>query len=218
MSIVSDIHSATIYDAKASKPFEGQRLIKTIAKADSKGNYGPHLQQTMCTSVPLLVAADIDWASESVQSACTEYFRTVQNSLVNERIKEGNKDVTTAELGQASLLSYLLSETVGDKWDTVRIASWFTDNIAEYVVARLMALGKEDTFIESSVTAYAKLFADTFSSKAKIPMHTALTIEKAFKTIPEDAMRSLDTFGVRIAARVEQVIRPKMEEALDLGL
>jgi hypothetical protein len=47
MPVISNIHTATIYDAKLSKPFEGQRLVKVIAKADKDGNYGPHLQQTM---------------------------------------------------------------------------------------------------------------------------------------------------------------------------
>jgi hypothetical protein len=169
MSTISNIHTATVYNAKTSKALTGQRLIVTIAKKDKNGNYGPHLQQTMCTSVPLLTKEDIDWTQKSVQEAATEYFTSVQNSIVSDRLREGKKEVTTKELGIEAILDYLAQDAVGEKWDSQRIAQWFSSNIATDLGIRLIESGCSDEVMETRLAVAEKRFADTLASKAKIP-------------------------------------------------
>ena len=90
MSITSNIHTAVVYESKGAnktQPQFGQRLVVTIAKADKDGNYGPNLQQTMATSIPLLTVNDISFNDSRVQNAAIDYFRTIQNKIISDNIK-----------------------------------------------------------------------------------------------------------------------------------
>ena len=209
MSVISNIHTAQVYDAKHSKAFEGQRLVVTIAKKDKDGNYGPHLQQTMCTSIPVLSKGDIDFTLPSIQDACVEYFRTVQNSIINARIKDGKKEVSTQELDTVAIVQFLNAESSGDKWDSARIATWFQDVMAEHIGEALILKGFDDTKLEQSLNAYSKLISETFESRAVIPRKKAEAIDKAFKLIPAE---SQDATYARFAARLAKVL-----EESDMG-
>jgi len=214
MSVISHIHTATVYDPKHSKAFDGQRLIVTIAKKDKDGNYGPHLQQTMATSVPTLTSSDIDFANVSVQNLCIDYFRSVQNAIVSDRIKAGTKTVTTEELGQTAIVNYLLSESVGDKWDSSRIGTWFTEVLAEHIGVALIDKGFDDTRLEAGLKAYEKLISECLSSKVALPRKKAEAISKAFALVPEGAQ---DATFARFNARIQKA---RADQNLDelLGL
>ena len=209
MSLISNIHTAIVYDAKQSKPFTGQRLVVTIAKKDKEGNYGPHLQQTQCTSIPVLTRQDIDFTLASVQDACVEYFKGVQNSIINARIKEGKKEVTTQELDTVSIIQFINAESSGDKWDAQRISTWFQDVLAEHIGEALILKGFDDAKLEQSLNAYSKLISETFESRAVIPRKKAEAIDKAFKLIPAD---NQDATYARFAARLAKVL-----EESDMG-
>lgn len=212
MSIVSNMHTATPYNAKQSKPFEGQRLVVTIAKKDKDGNYGQHLQQTMCTSIPLLGAGDIDWSSGLVQLACVDYLQGIQNAIISDRIKSGHNEVTTEQLSQAAILDYLTAETTGDKWDTARIAAWFTESLAEHIGVALIEKGYPDDKLDASLKAYEKLISETFSSKAAIPKNKATAISKAFALVD-----SPDATQKRFQARIDKVLaESNLDELLGL--
>lgn len=167
MSVISNIHTATVYDAKKSKAMEGQRLVVTIAKKDAKGNYGEHLQQTMCTSVPRI--SDDEFAvflnSEDWQDFFLEKLQDVQNEMISGRIKEGAKEITTEMLSIAGMTEYLQAIATGDRWDAERVGNWFTENIAEKLVEVLMDKFPDDW--ELRVNNYAKKF-ELFAGKAKI--------------------------------------------------
>lgn len=190
MSTISNIHTATIYNAKTSKALTGQRLIVTIAKKDKDGNYGPHLQQTQCTSVPILSALDIDWSRKSVQDAATDYFASIQNSIVSDRIKEGKKDVTTEQLGIEAILDYLAQDAVGEKWDASRIAQWFSSNIATDLGIKLIELGCTDEQMETKLSAAEKRFSETLATRARITpiLQTELNKMLNFASDKSDAM------------------------------
>lgn len=212
MSVISNIHTATVYDAKQSKPFEGQRLVVTIAKKDAQGNYGPHLQQTQCTSIPLLTAQDIDFTNMTVQNLCVSYFHKVQNEIISCRIKEGQKSVTTDDLGQDAIVLHLMSESSGDKWDSARVAAWFTESLALPITEALMLKGFSDEKIDSSMKAYEKLLSDCLGSRAVIPRKKAEAIQKALALGD-----SKDVMIAKFSARIAKVLE---ESALDemLGL
>jgi hypothetical protein len=215
MSVISNTHTAIVYDAKQSKPYTGQRGVVTIAKKDKDGNYGPHLQNTMFTSIPQLTKADIDFTDPSVQSFCIEYFLGVQNQIVGDNIKAGRHTIDGDKLSQSGIVDYLNQDSIGEKWDAVRIAGWFEDNIAEYIVATLMEKGKNDIEIDAAIVGYGKLFSDSLSTKMRIPMHKAVLLDKILKTAGD----KLDAQGKRFAARVDAILNPKLDaELLDLGL
>jgi hypothetical protein len=214
MSTISNIHTAIVYDAKHTKPQNEQRLIVTIAKADKNGNYGQHLQQTMATSVPTLSIGDIDFNRSDVKSACVDYFKTIQNAIVAERIKSGKNTVTTEEISETAIIEYLNSETVGDKWDSDRIAAWFDSTIAEYVGVALIEKGYDDSKVESALVAYSKLISETLGSKGVIARKKAEAIDKAFKLVPP---ANQDATYTRFQARLNKVlVESNLDELLGL--
>jgi hypothetical protein len=176
MSVISNIHTATVYQSKGADKtvaYAGQRLVVTVAKGsrDPVTNqliYGEHLQQTMATSIPVLTKADIDFAAVVVHEACIEYFQTVQNQIVASRIKSGSKTITSQELAQAAIINYLDSdEGQSTKWSPEAIAQWFTENIAENLITRLMSIGLTDVDVDKKVSVASKRFSDAMSTKAK---------------------------------------------------
>jgi len=207
MSLISNIHTAFPYDAKKSKPYEGQRLVKTIAKADKDGNYGPHLQQTMCTSVPVLVTADIDWSLKSVQEVATEYFKTVQNDIVSERIKSGVKDVADSDISMAAIVDYLFADVSGasDKWTSERVASWFEDYIAEGIATRLLELGVDDETMARKLAATQKRFAESLSSRGKISAVLTTELNKALAFSSDKECAIYKRFYSRLNPKVEEL-------------
>lgn len=216
MSVISNIHTAIVYEAKGAnqtKPQFGQRLIVTKAKADKNGNYGPHLQQTMATSIPTLSRGDISFDDVKVQDACVDYFKSIQNQMVSERIKEGKKDITTAELSVQSIIEYLNESTSsGEKWTVEKIAEWFTDSLAELIGVALIEKGFDDTKLESALNAYSKLISESLGSKAVIPTKKAEAIKKAldFADINDPIVSK---FQARIAKSLKVV---DMDELLGL--
>ena len=114
MSVISNIHTAQVYDAKQSKAFDGQRLVVTIAKKDKDGNYGQHLQQTQCTSIPMLTTSDIDFSNAHIQNACVEYFKSVQNQIIGDGIKSGVKSFSSEELAQDAICLLYTSDAADE--------------------------------------------------------------------------------------------------------
>jgi hypothetical protein len=206
MSTISNIHTATVYNAKTSKALTGQRLVVTIAKKDKDGNYGPHLQQTMCTSVPLLERGEIDWTLKSVQEAATEYFTSVQNSIVSDKIKEGKKDITTQELDIEAIIDYLAQDAVGEKWGAERIAQWFSSNIATDLGIKLIELGCTDEVMETKLSVAEKRFTDTLATRARISgiLQTELNKMLNFASDKNDAMYK--RFYARVNPPAPQVV------------
>lgn len=213
MSVISNIHTAIVYEAKgANKTMaqNGQRLVVTIAKADKNGNYGPNLQQTMATSIPMLTHTDIDFAGNNIQALCVEYFKTVQNSIISDNLKLGHKDIRTEDIAQKAIVDYLLSESQGDKWDAQRVAQWFNENIAITFTEKLMEKGLSDTDIDNRLAVTQKRFAESLSSKAKIPTAVAEKLTQVLKL----ADCENDVVYKRFYAKLNP---PTIAEALDFG-
>jgi hypothetical protein len=172
MSVISNIHTATIYIPKTSRALTGQRLVKIVAKADKSGNYGQYLQQTMCISVPTISGAELSTfleSSNALDSHIIAFLEDVQKSLITDKIKSGaGHSITSEELTIQSLVNYLDSQGDSDKWDSNRIAQWFTDNIAESLGIMLIEKGHEDA-LEKLLSNAQKMFADSLGSKSKIP-------------------------------------------------
>ena len=168
MSTISNIHTAVVYEPKSTKALTGQRLVVTIAKKDAKGNYGPHLQQTMATSIPVLTTLAVtDFEALSVREAATEYFKTIQNQMINERIKSGNKTITTEDLHISKIIDFINADATGDTWTSERIAGWFTDNIAANLGIRMIEAGKTDEAMEVALVKTCRQFAERMESKAR---------------------------------------------------
>ena len=171
MSVISNIHTATVYEPKTSKAFDGQRLVKIVAKADKDGNYGQHLQQTQCISIPLIDPKQLRQYLESsmaLDNHILEMLENTQKALIADKIKSGNKSVTTEELEIVALVNYLDSTGDSDKWDSARIAQWFEDNIAESLAMRLLEVGNNDDTMARKLAVAQVRFAESLSSKARI--------------------------------------------------
>jgi hypothetical protein len=216
MSVISNIHTAIVYEAKGankSQPFEGQRGVVTIAKADKNGNYGPNLQQTMFTSIPVLSISDIDFTDNTIKGICVDYLKKIQNEIVADNIKSGQKSIRTEDINQDAIVSYIFSESVGDKWDENRVAQWFTDNLAIPMTEKLLESNTPDDKIESKLETTGKRFAEIMSSKStKIPANVAEALTRVMKLAENDLGN--DVIYKRFYAKLNP---PTVKEALDIG-
>ena len=215
MSVISNIHTAIVYEAKGankSQAFEGQRGVVTIAKADKNGNYGEHLQQTMFTSIPQLTVSDIDW-NDTIKGICVDYLKKIQNEIIGDNIKSGHKSISTEDINQDSIVTYIFSESVGDKWDANRVAQWFNDNLAVPFTEKLMENNTPEDKIESKLETTSKRFAEIMSSKSsKIPSNVAEALTKVMRLAENDL--SNDPIYKRFYAKLNP---PTVAEALDIG-
>jgi hypothetical protein len=212
MSVISNIHTAVVYEAKTTKAFEGQRLCKVIAKADKDGNYGPHLQQTMAVSIPVLGADELvdalndDALQGLLMPHLVEFLQGVQDSLIAEKIKAGTKTITSEELGIGALVNYLDADSVGDKWTPERIASWFENVVAEGYLTMLMSKGVDDEIAAGMLANAIKAFSEALGSKAKIPEKKAEVLTKLLELAEEKDK------GSKIYKRFHTRLNPKVEE------
>lgn len=206
MSVISNTHTSVVYDAKRSQPFEGQRLVVTIAKAQKDGSYLFNLQQTMCTSIPHISEKYMDEAlsHSKMKLHWKEFLESVQNKLIAARIKVGNKTTSTEDLSVDSLVRFLSEENQSDKWTSERIAAWFTDNLAEHIGIALIEKGFDDEKMEKSLGLYEKKFSEVFSSRAAIPRKVAIDLEKALKLYPQQNDEVVQKFQARINKVLEE--------------
>ena len=214
MSVISNIHTATIYEPKSSKPFAGQRLVKIVAKADKDGNYGEHLQQTMCVSIPLLDVQTVKGFllnSTALDGHIVAMLEDVQKSLITDKIKSGVKIVTDEELTIAALVNYLDSSSDSDKWDSARIAQWFEDNIAEGLATRLIEVGNDDETMARKLVVAQKRFAESLGSKAKISPVICEEINKMLNFATDKSATIYKRFHARVKPEAKIV---ELDEAL----
>lgn len=211
MSVISNKHTAQVYDAKTSAPFAGQRLVVTIAKKDKNGNYGQYLQQTMCTSIPMLDSYNVNNAR--LTPHIVDFLRSVQNNIINDGLKTGQNVFDDVELDEAAICTYLEQSSSGDRWDAERVADWFTTNVAPYVTEKLMEKGADDTAIEAKLGAMTETVADALGSRAKITLNKAKAILNILQLIPhEDLIK--DAIALRFVARLDKIINP-IDDSLD---
>ena len=207
MSVISNIHTAVVYDAKTTKPFSGQRLIKTIAKADKDGNYGQYLQQTMATSVPLITEnalADFLNSSADLNEHIIGFLEDTQNKMVAARLKAGQKTVTTEELEISQIVTFLNASGDSDKWDSSRVASWFTDNLAEHIGIKLLELGIDDSEMEKRLEKAEKRFAESFGTRAGIGKTLAIELQKILNFAPDKNDAQVKKFQAKIDKALEE--------------
>ena len=222
MSVVSNVHTSIVYESKGknkTKAFDGQRLVVTIAKADGDGNYGPNLQQTMATSVPVLMLSDADWNRTSVREACTQYLHTCQNKLIAQRIKDdGLKTHSDSDIDLEHVLAYLDREASGDKWDSARIAQWFADVLGDYVGTKI--LEKNPNISNADLEVFLLRNQDSFVAGMKA------TGKKATVAMAEQQMARLmllpedkrDRAALRFIARMNDILHPAPVEAVEDNL
>ena len=213
MSIISNIHTATVYDAKHSKAQFGQRLVVTIAKKDASGNYGQYLQQTMCTSVPTIAIGDIVDCNADLMIHVVGFLESQQNAMISSRIKAGTREITTEELSIRSVITYLNSESDSgsDKWDSERISTWFNDNLAEPIGIRLIENGADEAKMEKILIATSKRFCDTLSSRGVISQTMATELKKALSF----AANKNDLGYLKFKARIDKALEAKsLEDSL----
>lgn len=219
MSIVSNIHTAIVYESKGQNktlPQNDQRLVVTIAKADKNGNYGEFLQQTMATSIPRIseneIIESLNEENSKLFPHIVSFLETTQNLLIAERIKSGVKEISTDELSVSKLIEFLEISTRSESWTSERIAEWFAENLAVQITEKLMEKGFADSRIDSAISSYSKLLSETFSSRSAISRNKALEIQKALKLGDSENSQIM-----KFQARIDKVLN-EVSIADSLGL
>jgi hypothetical protein len=215
MSVISNIHTATIYEPKTSRALHGQRLVKIVAKADKDGNYGPHLQQTQCVSIPLLDPKSLRAyliESSALDAHILTMLEDVQKSLISDKVKSGIKTVTSEELEIPALLNYLDASGDSDKWDSQRIAQWFEDNIAESLAMRLIEVGNDDEQMARKLVVAQNRFAESLSSKARIKQNVCDEVNKMLTFASDKDAAIYKRFYARVNPEIK--VSENLEDSL----
>jgi hypothetical protein len=216
MSAIFTKHTSVPYVAKGYVVPAGNRKVVTIAKKDKAGNYGPHLQVTHATNVPVLTTDSINWDHEGVRLACLRFFEDTQWDLIAHRIATGlGKTHADSDIDQAAILEYLNRKTVGDTWDEARIAEWFTDVIAAHVGVKLLQnnadisdadmlvlMKKNQTLVVDALTKSAKAVGVKNAENARIRL----------ALVPEDER---DVVWSRFDSKLDKIINPPEAKIAD---
>jgi 5S rRNA maturation endonuclease (ribonuclease M5) len=223
MSAIFKTHTSIVYESKGKNktiaPL-GNRLVITKAMPDKDGNFGPHLQQTMATAVPVLQLTDADFANTELRDAVSAYFLEVQHKVIGQRIRDdGQKTHIDSDIDVSACLRYLAAEASGDKWDATRIAEWFAATIGDALGVKLLEVNPtlDNTGLEKLLLANTDLFVKCMTKRAtSITVKQAQTCVNRLRLIDESKW---DRAARKFYARMDAIINPpEVSEVIEENL
>lgn len=204
MSVISNVHSVVLFDAKKSQPFEGQRLCKVIAKYTAKMAAAKVTKkQSKCVSIP------VSKVTQAFLLNGLEYinamYQTAQDGIVRELVENGATEVRDDQITEECILQFLADEAAGNRITKDAANAWFDGTMADMLtVAFADKLGVSDTpseeqtkQIAAAIAVYKDKFSGLAGGKTKYDKETATKLIKAIETVGAD-----DELAVKFGARL----------------
>lgn len=142
MSVISDRHTIVPL-TKDSKPMDGQRLVRLIAKGENKN---PNLSQSMCVSVPRVSSEVVADAIDRLLPHVVGMVQDAQDKIIRElRIADGVDAVSDADIGIEKVIEWLDANAAGDRVSSEYLQAWFMDeykDVAMEYIAHAMDASK----------------------------------------------------------------------------
>jgi hypothetical protein len=221
MSVVSNVHTVTIFDSKTSKAYEGQRLARITYKTVRKGENAGTRKDSKCVSIPAVKELS-DTVYQAMEPYMLTLYHSAQDSIIRELIDNGATIILDEQINDAAVLEYLAQEAQGSRLTKEVVISWFNESLADTLtVAFADKLGVSDSptaeqtkVLEQNINIYRECFAGLAGGK------TSYTPEKATKVL-----RALEIAGDiegddiarKFAARLkEMVAKPQGADMLGL--
>lgn len=174
MSNMSTAHSVVKHVSGESKAFTGQRLVKIIAKKDSKGNYpSEFLKETKSVSIPMITEVSPEVIT-SFMPQILEMFSGFQEAMIGELVREGKDTILDSEIDFAAMAKYLASNAGSARVTKEVLVSWFNESFAEIALEYICTALKwdmenlspeQEKVLEDKTVILADLFGGFSSGK-----------------------------------------------------
>ncbi len=168
MSNVSNVHQFHVLD-KSSKALSGQRLVRLIAKKDSKGQYpSENLQGSLCVSVPVLAQDDVENVIDRLMPHVVAMCKDAQDKIIREwRIEHGRNEIPEEAFSIDKVVEYLDSAAAGDRVSVEYLQEWFIDSYASAAqqFIRIAIDGAAPEIVEHKVNVLRDMFAGWSSNR-----------------------------------------------------
>jgi len=138
MSVISDRHQFSQL-TKFSKPLDGQRLVRLIAKGENKS---PNLSESMCVSIPQVTQDQVADAIDRLLPHVVGLVQGAQDKIIREyRITSGHDGVGDNAIGMEEVIQWLDANAAGDRVSAEYLTEWFKeeywDAATQYVASAL---------------------------------------------------------------------------------
>lgn len=128
MSIISDTHSFNKLE-KNSKPLNGQRLVRLIAKGENKH---VNLSESLCVSVPRVTSEEVADVIDRLLPHIVGMVQDAQDKMIREyRIESGREAIQQSVIRMDEVVAWLDANAAGDRVTSEYLAEWFTEEYAE---------------------------------------------------------------------------------------
>lgn len=201
----------------ADKIEEGYRLVRIIAKKDSKGNYANGFSESKGVEVQKNLNLEAAMKFPSIQDYLQSRLEDLQDSVIGEQVRNGASQIYDSKIGYEAMVEYLerTDETIG-KLSKEKIEAWFKSELVDTLTLALAEkLGVSETSteedhakLERMLNAYAANFK-LFSAKEVLfdPVKVS-KLEEALKLASESPMT------VRMRAKLNEIAKRTDETAL----
>ena len=148
---------------KNSKPMEGQRLVRLIAKGENKA---PNLQSSLCVSVPSVTGEQVAEHIDSLLPHIVNWVQEIQDKIIREyRVTSGNESIHEDLFDVAHVVEWL-SDNGTFKLTKEYMINWFNEDYSEvaheWISQRFAQLGKTDVTGEK-VTQHVAILRDVIA-------------------------------------------------------
>lgn len=114
---------------KSSKPIDGQRLVRLIAKGENKS---PNLSGSMCISIPVVTAEEVVGHIEALLPYVVGMVQDTQDKIIREyRIESGASDMHENLFDVPHVVEWLAANATGERVTREYLARWFTEDYGE---------------------------------------------------------------------------------------
>lgn len=213
MSVISNRHAIVAFDSKTSKAQEGQRLAKIGYKESKSG------RTSVCCSIPFVETSEVVANLTQFLPHVQELVQATQDKIIRAAHEAGKTEVSDAELSIAEVLSFLDSESQGDRLSKEVIGQWFDGNLADILTLAFAeklgisdnATQEDDKKISLIVGSYKEKLASLSGSKTLYTPEVCQNLTKALMLADDDVM------VMRLQKRIDKMLEtPKTVDMMAL--
>lgn len=168
MSIVSNVHSILPLE-KDSKPLNGQRLARVIAKKNKDGEYeSENLTQSLCVSVPFITDEEISDVIAELLPHIRNMCEDAQDKLIREfRVQHGRNEIPQDAIAMDAIVQFLNESANGSRITKEWMQGWFTESYSEAATAFIRSAidGAAEKVIEQKVNVLRDMFSGFASAR-----------------------------------------------------
>ena len=215
MSNMTTAHDLVKYDAKNSKPFDGQRLAKVCFKTSKSQAIKP---DNMCASIPVFSAHAQISDFTPLFPHMDAWLQGVQDQIVREMVENGAQVVTDSDISLDAIINWLEEDSKGNRLTKEFIIEWFSTELADVLTVAIsdkLELSDspseaETKRVQQMINVYRDSFAQLAGGKTSFTPEKAKKMQKVLELISDNAMAQ------RFNARLEKMQQVESVEMLDL--